>query len=96
MLEALVIAGIVAAPLGSAALFLRAGRPARVAGAWPTVRRFTLALFGTALLAAAAFVVLKLLRATENNLIAGVAGLAAASMAWIPATRRWSPRAHLC
>jgi cellulose synthase/poly-beta-1,6-N-acetylglucosamine synthase-like glycosyltransferase len=96
MLEALVIAGIVAAPLGSAGLFLPARRHARVTGIWPAIRRFTLALVGTVVLAAAAAGILRLLHATENNLLAGVAGLAAVSVAWLPVTRRWSPRAHLC
>src|SRR5215468_6482648 len=96
MLEALVIAGIVAAPLGSAALFLPQRLHARVAGAWPAARRFILALVGTAVLAAAAAAILELLNVTSSNLLAGVAGLIAASLAWLPATRRWSPRAHLC
>jgi cellulose synthase/poly-beta-1,6-N-acetylglucosamine synthase-like glycosyltransferase len=96
MLEALVIAGIVAAPLGSAALFLPGRRYRRVAGPWPTTRRFTLAVIGTAVLAAAAALVLKLLSATDSNLTAGVAGLIVASVIWLPVTRRWSPRAHLC
>ena len=52
MLEALVIAGIIAAPLGSAALFLPARRRVRVAGTWPAVRRFVLAIIGTVVLAA--------------------------------------------
>src|SRR5215469_32081 len=96
MLEALVIAGIVAAPLGSAALFLPAHLHARVAGPWPAARRFILALVGTVVLAAVAAGVLKLIHATESNLIAGVAGFVAASVVWLPVTRRWSPRAHLC
>jgi cellulose synthase/poly-beta-1,6-N-acetylglucosamine synthase-like glycosyltransferase len=96
MLEALVIAGIVAAPLGSAALFLPARRHAQVTGTWPVTRRFTLALAGTVVLAVAAAGVLKLVGATQSNLLAGVAGLVAASVAWLPVTRRWSPRAHLC
>jgi glycosyltransferase involved in cell wall biosynthesis len=96
MLEALVIAGIVAAPLGSVALFLPGRRPRSVAGTWPALRRFTLAVVGTVLLAAAAAITLRLLHATENNLLAGVAGLVAASLMWLPVTRRWSPRAHLC
>jgi cellulose synthase/poly-beta-1,6-N-acetylglucosamine synthase-like glycosyltransferase len=96
MLEALVIAGIVAAPLGSAALFLPGRRYRRVAGPWPTTRRFALAVIGTAVLAAAAALVLKLLSATGSNLTAGVAGLIVASVIWLPVTRRWSPRAHLC
>src|ERR1700757_1599912 len=82
--------------MGSAALFLPARLPARVTGTWPATRRLTLALAGTVVLAAAAAGVLKLVSATQSNLLAGVAGLVAASVAWLPATRRWSPRAHLC
>src|SRR5215469_11454356 len=92
MLEALVIAGIVAAPLGSAALFLPGRRYRRVAGPWPATRRFALAVIGTAVLAAAAALVLKLLSATGSNLTAGVAGLIVASVIWLPVTIRWSPR----
>ena len=96
MLAALLLAGIVAAPLGSAALFVRARPRARVAGAWAASRRFILALVGTAVLAAVAAGVLRLLHATEHNLVAGVAGLLVASLIWLPVTRRWSARAHLC
>ena len=87
MLEALVIAGIIAAPLGSAGLFLPASRPARVAGMWPNIRRFTLAVAGTAVLAAAVAGTLRLVHATEHNLLAGVAGVVFASLAWLPLTR---------
>src|SRR5262245_32953265 len=96
MLEALVIAGIVAAPLSSAGLFLPQRLRTRVAGAWPAARRLILALAGTAVLAAAAAAMLELLNVTGSNLLAGVAGLIAASVVWLPATRRWSSRAHLC
>jgi hypothetical protein len=96
MLAALLLAGIVAAPLGSAGLFVRARPRPRVAGAWAASRRFALALIGTAVLAAAAGGVLRLLHATEHNLVAGVAGLLVASLIWLPVTRRWNARAHLC
>ena len=96
MLATLLLAGIVAAPLGSAGLFVRAGKRAHVAGAWAAARRFALALLGTVVLAAAAAGVLRLLHATEHNLVAGVAGLVAASLIWLPVTRRWNARAHLC
>ena len=46
MLQAMLLAGIVAAPLGSAALFLPARQYAQTAGTWPTMRRFTLAVIG--------------------------------------------------
>jgi hypothetical protein len=96
MLAALLLAGIVAAPLGSAGLFVRARSRTRAAGAWAASRRFVLALIGTAVLAAAAGGVLRLVHATEHNLVAGVAGLLVASLIWLPVTRRWSARAHLC
>ena len=96
MLAALLLAGIVAAPLGSAGLFVPARPRARVAGAWAASRRFILALAATAVLAAAVAGVLRLLHATEHNLVAGVAGVAVASLIWLPVTRRWSARAHLC
>ena len=47
MLEALVIAGLVAAPLGSAALFLPARHHRRAAGAWATTWRVILAVAGS-------------------------------------------------
>jgi hypothetical protein len=96
MLAALLLAGIVAAPLGSAGLFVRARPRARVAGAWAASRRFLLALAGTAVLAVVAAGVLRLLHATEHNLVAGVAGVAVGSLIWLPVTRRWSAGAHLC
>jgi glycosyltransferase involved in cell wall biosynthesis len=96
MLQAILLAGIIAAPLGSAALFLPARRHARRAGTWSSVRRFVLAIVGTVLLAAAVAVVLRLLGASEHNVVAGVAGLVFASVIWLPVTRRWSARAHLC
>jgi cellulose synthase/poly-beta-1,6-N-acetylglucosamine synthase-like glycosyltransferase len=96
MLEALLLAAIVAAPLGSAALFLPARRHAHDTGAWPAVRRFTLAVVGTVVIAAAAAGLLRLLKASEHNLVVGVAGLVIASLVWLPVTRRWSARAHIC
>jgi Glycosyltransferase like family 2 len=91
----MLLAAIVAAPLGSAALFLPARRPRRDSGTWPAVRRFGLAVIGTVVLAAAAAGVLRLLGASEHNLLVGIAGLLFASLVWLPVTRRWSGRAHL-
>jgi cellulose synthase/poly-beta-1,6-N-acetylglucosamine synthase-like glycosyltransferase len=96
MLQALLLAGIVAAPLGSAALFLPARRHARRAGVWPALRRFAFAVIGTVVLAAAVAVILRLLGASQHNLVAGVAGVVFASLIWMPVTRRWSARAHMC
>src|SRR6266568_3057831 len=96
MLAALLLAAIVAAPLGTASLFVRARRRARATGAWPAVRRFVLALAGTATLAAVCAGAMRLLRVSEHNVITGVAGLVIASLVWLPVTRRWNARAHLC
>ena len=96
MLQAMLLAALIAAPLGSAALLVPARLIDRGAGTWSAVRRFVLAVIGTALLAAAVAVALRLLGATEHNLVAGVAGVAAASLIWLPVTSRWSARAHLC
>jgi glycosyltransferase involved in cell wall biosynthesis len=96
MLAALLLAGIVAAPLGSAGLFLPAKRRRRTAGAWPATRRFTLALIGTAVLAAIVAGALKLLGASAHHLVDGAIGVVFASLVWLPATRRWNARAHLC
>jgi glycosyltransferase involved in cell wall biosynthesis len=95
MLQALLLAALIAAPLGSAALFVPARLIDRGAGIWPAVRRILLAVIGTALLAAAVAGALRLLGATEHNLVAGAAGVVVASLIWLPATRRWSARAHL-
>ena len=96
VLQAMLLAGIVAAPLGSVALFLPARRHARRAGTWSAVRRFVLALIGTVVLAVAVAVILRLLGASRHNLVAGVAGVVFASLIWMPVTRRWSARAHMC
>jgi Glycosyl transferase family 2 len=96
MLAALLLAGLVAAPVTSAALFVPVRPRRRVAGTWPATRRLVLALLGTVLLAAVVAVVLTALHATRTNVIAATAGLVAMSLLWLPATRRWNARAHLC
>src|SRR6266704_3532338 len=78
------------------AAFLPARRRVRVAGTWPAIRRFVLAVVGTAVLAAAAAAVLELVKVSERNFITGVAAVVVASVVWLPATRRWNARAHLC
>jgi cellulose synthase/poly-beta-1,6-N-acetylglucosamine synthase-like glycosyltransferase len=96
MLAALLLAAIIAAPLGSGGLLLTAGERKRRPGAIPKTRRFVMAIIGTVVLAALVAGVLKLLKVTEHNLLLGVAGVACASVIWLPATRQWSARAHLC
>src|SRR5215467_2550684 len=96
MLAALLLAGMVAAPLGSALLFLPAKRRLRAAGAWPAIRRFALAVVVTAVLGAAVAGVLKLAHASQHNFVVGVASVVIASLIWMPVTRRWNAGAHLC
>src|SRR5207248_1962376 len=96
MFGALLIAGLIAAPLGTVGLLLRARRPERTSGAWPATRRFALAIVGTLVLAAIVVGVLRLLSESESNMIAGAAGIVAGSLVWLPVTRRWTARAHLC
>jgi cellulose synthase/poly-beta-1,6-N-acetylglucosamine synthase-like glycosyltransferase len=96
VLEALVIAGIVAAPLGTAALFRPARRVPRAGGVWRAIWRVIADIVGSALLAAAAAGVLYQLKATRENIVIGGGAVAAAGLLWIPVTRNWAPRAHLC
>src|SRR6266699_76153 len=96
MLEALLLAGMIAAPLGSIGILLPGGSQTGKPGNWSATRRFLLAVIGTVVLAAMVAVVLKLLGVSQHNLILGIAGLAVASVLWLPATRQWNARAHLC
>ena len=67
----------------------------RVSGPRCAIRRFSFAVIGTVVLAVAVAVILRLLGASQHNLVAGVAGVGFASLIWMPVTRRWSARAHL-
>ena len=96
MFAALLLAGIIAAPLGSIALLLPVGEHRRPAGSWPGTRRFAMAVLGTMVLAALVAGVLKLLHVTEHNVLLGAAGVVFASVIWLPVTRQWGARAHLC
>src|ERR1700728_520892 len=96
MLAALVLAGIIAAPIGTIALLIHSARPARTIGAWPASRRFGFAIVGPLVLGALVAVAMRLLGVSEHNTIAGVAGLIVGSLIWLPVTRRWNARAHLC
>jgi cellulose synthase/poly-beta-1,6-N-acetylglucosamine synthase-like glycosyltransferase len=96
VLATLVLAGLIAAPAGTLALIARsAARPSR-GGTWPPVRRLATAVGGTVLLGGLVIGALRLLGITERNAIVGAAALTAASLAWLPVTRRWNARGHLC
>jgi hypothetical protein len=53
-------------------------------------------LAGTAVLAAFTWGALTLIGVTRRNLVASCIALVAASLVWMPVTRRWNARAHLC
>ena len=96
MLQALLLAGIVAAPLGSAALFLPARRHARRAGIWSATRRFVVRCdrHGRARRGGGGHP--QAARRVPAQPGAGGAAVALASLLWLPVTRHWSARAHLC
>src|SRR5215470_1006941 len=96
VLAAFLIAGLVTAPLASAALFAPTRRLSATAGWWPATRRLVAALVGTALLAAAVYVALTWFGASGRNAVAGAALVVLASLLWLPFTRRWNARGHLC
>jgi cellulose synthase/poly-beta-1,6-N-acetylglucosamine synthase-like glycosyltransferase len=96
VLASLVLAGLIAAPAGTFALLVKGPGPARTTGTWATTRRFATAVIGTVLLGGLVVGVLVLLHVTEHNSIVAAACLAAVSLAWLPVTRRWNARGHLC
>ena len=87
MLATLLLAGIVAAPLSSAALFVRGAPRSRGGGAVQAVRGALLALTGTAVLAAILAGVLYLLGTARGMVVTVVVAFAVVSVAWLPATR---------
>ena len=72
-------------PPNPSALFLPATGRARRAGQ-----------ASTALLVCAVAAILALIGVTHRNIEAAAIGLAVASLVWLPFTRRWGARAHLC
>ncbi len=96
VLAALVLAGVIAAPIGTAGLLVRTRRRVRTSGFGPMIRRVTFSIGGTVALAGIVVAVLRLLGDSEHYAIDGAAGLAVASLIWLPVTRRWNARGHLC
>src|SRR4051812_31932397 len=98
MLAALLVAGLVAGVLST--LILLAPFPAadteRSYGWWPWSRRLFLALIATGVLDMVVAAVLMLLNATRHNVVVSVAAVTIASLVWLPFTRRWSARGHMC
>jgi cellulose synthase/poly-beta-1,6-N-acetylglucosamine synthase-like glycosyltransferase len=96
VLAALVLAGVISAPIGTLGLLIPWRHRARTAGAWPTARRLVLAAGATVVLAAFVVGALRLLGDSQHLAIEAASGFLAASLVWLPVTRRWKARAHLC
>ncbi len=96
MLASLVLAGLIAAPAGTFGLLVKGPGPARLTGTWPAIRRFATAIVGTVVLGGLVVGALLLLGVTEHNSIVAAACLTVVSLAWLPVTRRWNARGHLC
>ncbi|MGH3302833.1 MAG: glycosyltransferase [Streptosporangiaceae bacterium] len=96
MLAALVLAGVISAPIGTLGLLVQGRRRGRTAGAWPATRRLIFTVGGTVVLAAIVVAALRLLGDSEHLAIDAAAGLLLASLVWLPVTRRWNARGHLC
>jgi cellulose synthase/poly-beta-1,6-N-acetylglucosamine synthase-like glycosyltransferase len=98
MLAALLVAGLVAGAVST--LVLLAPFPTtgddRAYGRWPWSRRLLLALIATVVVDMIVAGVLELLGATPHNVIAAVVAVTVASLVWLPFTRRWSARGHMC
>jgi cellulose synthase/poly-beta-1,6-N-acetylglucosamine synthase-like glycosyltransferase len=97
MLAALLIAGLVAGVLSTLVLLAPIpGSDDNAFGAWPWSRRLLLALISTAVTDGIVAATLTLLNATHRNLLISVAAVTIASLVWLPFTRRWSARGHMC
>src|SRR5258708_33645461 len=76
VLGSLLLAALIAAPIGSVILFVRARpRTRSQSGLWPASRRFILALVGTAMLALVAGAAVRLIGVSEHNALAAAAGV---------------------
>jgi cellulose synthase/poly-beta-1,6-N-acetylglucosamine synthase-like glycosyltransferase len=96
VLAALVLAGVISAPIGTFGLLVHARRWRHTSGAWPTTRRLIFAVGGTVVLAVIVVAALRLLGDSEHLAIDAAAGFVVASLVWLPVTRRWNARGHLC
>jgi len=96
MLGAFLLAGLIAAPLSSLAMFLPVQRRWTAAGGWAYTRRFVLAVAATAALCAASYAVSVWAGTTSFRALIAAATLAAFSLLTLPVTRRWNGRAHAC
>jgi cellulose synthase/poly-beta-1,6-N-acetylglucosamine synthase-like glycosyltransferase len=96
LIAAFLLAGLFAVPIATLAMFVRTPRLGAAEGAWPATRRMVFAVLMTAGLAVVVAAALLAIGVTSRNVTFAVAGLIVVSVAWLPLTRRWSGRAHVC
>jgi cellulose synthase/poly-beta-1,6-N-acetylglucosamine synthase-like glycosyltransferase len=97
MLSTLLLSGLIASPLATVALFMPASKRAgRAEERSKRAARFGAALLWSAVVIAAVVLILLLIGVTTSHIEAAAVGLALASAVWLPATRRWNARAHVC
>jgi hypothetical protein len=95
MLASLLLAAVIAGILATIGLFVPV--PKRFgSGALMWTRRLVLALIGTVVLAAVSSYGVYVLNDSRRYAIAAFVLIVAASLLWLPATRRWNARSHLC
>jgi hypothetical protein len=91
MLSALLLAGLFAAPIAAAAMFAPVGthaRPGEERSRW--VARLVATLMWAVILIVAIAGILAAIGVTAANVESATIGLAAASLLWLPVTRRWN------
>jgi hypothetical protein len=96
VLAALLLAGLFAAPLSSVLMFVPLPAHWPVAGALAYSRRFVSAIVATVVLAAIGYALSVLVGTTPQRALTAAIAMTAASIALLPATRRWNGRAHVC
>ena len=97
MLAGLLVAALAAAFVSTAVLLVPVpAAVGRSVGAWPWSRRLLLAVVGTVVVDGVACGVLLAIGGTRRNVIAAAVAAAVASVIWLPVTRRWNARGHLC
>jgi cellulose synthase/poly-beta-1,6-N-acetylglucosamine synthase-like glycosyltransferase len=87
---------LVAAGLSTVVLLAPFPTASHAYGAWPWSRRLGLALVATVIVDVIVAGVLLALGSTRHNTSAALIGVTVASLVWLPMTRRWSARGHLC
>ena len=91
------LAGLIAAAFSTVVLLIPFGTGSgRAIGGWPWSRRLLFALISTGVIDVLVAGALLAMGVTRRNVIASLIAVTVASVLWLPITRRWSARAHVC